>query len=316
MSGNLNENLSRNSNHASNKSDNQVSLPKLQLPKFDGKVSVRKSFIALFDRMVHKNQKLDKGLKIEYLKTCIEGDARRLINHVDPTPENYEICYAILRKRFDNKRAIMGQLLDNILNLPKMKSDTVYECMMAIKNIGISNDQLSGALLTHILTNKMDSNTVMHYECQLKDVREPQTLDDFLTYIEKRFMALQSAQAKNDNFNQSKKYEKKTNEKISKCLCCNDTHALYKCSSFGKKTVQERIEFARSKKLCLNCFSDFHKTNECKSAFTCKTCKKKHNSLLHLETKTYNANQTKSNVAQVSQRSRSICCEAFIYRWN
>lgn len=116
--------------------------------------------------MVHQNQKLDKGLKIEYLKTCIDGDARRLINHVDPTPENYEICYNILRKRFDNKREIMGQLSDNFLNLPKMRSedgkllknihDTVYECMMAIKNINISNDQLSGALLTHILTHKLE----------------------------------------------------------------------------------------------------------------------------------------------------------------
>lgn len=312
MSGNLNEFLVGKSNNSNPNSSIQFSLPKLQLPKFNGKLAEWKSFIALFDRMVHNNQKLDNGLKIEYLKTCIDGEACRLINHIEPTPENYDICYNILRKRFDNKREIMGQLLDNILNLPKMKSedgkllknihDTVYECMMAIQNIGISSDQLSGALLTHILTHKLDSNTVMHYECQLTDVREPQTLDDFLLYIENRFMALQSAQAKNDNFNcQSKKHEKPIYEKKLKCVHCNEAHTLYKCSVFGKKTVQERIDFAKSKKLCLNCFADSHKTNECKSTFSCKTCKKRHNSLLHLETKNFNnANQTKSNVAQIT----------------
>lgn len=158
----------------------------------------------------------------------------------------------------------------------------------------------------------------MHYECQLKDVREPQTLDDFLAYIEKRFMALQSAHAKNDNYNQSKNLdiyghgdigknlEKKSSEKNSKCSCCNEAHALYKCASFGEKTVEERIDFARSKKLCLNCFSYFHKTNECKSTFNCKTCKKKHNSMLHIETKNYNTNQTKVNVAQVKTNEHDI----------
>lgn len=71
-------------------------LPKIQLPTFYGKPTEWKRFIGLFDRMVHLNSQIDNGLKIEYLKTCIKGDAARVINHVQPDPQNYLTCYNIL----------------------------------------------------------------------------------------------------------------------------------------------------------------------------------------------------------------------------
>lgn len=68
----------------------QFSLPKLKLHEFYGKISEWKSFIANFDRMIHNNAAIDDGMKIEYLKMAIRGDASKLINHIDPSPENYQ----------------------------------------------------------------------------------------------------------------------------------------------------------------------------------------------------------------------------------
>lgn len=99
----------------------QFNLPKLQLPEFNGKLNDWKRFIALFDRMVHNNTKIDHGIKIEYLKTCVKGQAAKIINHIVPNPDNYLTCYELIRKRFDNKRELMGALIDNILQLPKIK---------------------------------------------------------------------------------------------------------------------------------------------------------------------------------------------------
>lgn len=158
--------------------------------------------------MVHNNPQADDGMKIEYLKTCIKGDAARIINHLNATPENYKTCYDLLKKRYDNKREVLGKLIDNFLTIPKMNfesaeslkhlHDTVYESILSIKNLGISVENWD-ALMTHILARKLDTNTLIHYECSLKDIREPQKLDCFLKYIENRFMALGSANTNNSN---------------------------------------------------------------------------------------------------------------------
>lgn len=331
----------------------QFNLPKLQLPEFNGKLSDWKRFIALFDRMVHNNSKVDNGIKIEYLKTCVKGQAARIINHIDPNPDNYATCYELLRKRFDNKREILGALIDNILQLPKIRSenadmlksmhDTVYESIMSIKNIGVSTDNWD-ALLCHFLTRKLDSNTLIHYECQLEDVREPQPLGGLLKYLENRFMALQSAKTRGeshyDNYknqsnnskqergenqyenhrNQSNNFkqereERGKQEKQLKCLFCNNGHVVSKCESFLKKRVEDRIDWIRNKQLCLNCFSGMHKTHDCKSKFSCRTCSKRHNGILHLDKK-INERSVKANVARTSEETETFHVSANVARQN
>lgn len=306
----------------------QFALPKIKLPEFSGKPSEWKGFIALFDRMVHNNTAMDNGLKIEFLKTRVKGDAAKIISHLDPTPENYATCYALLRKRFDNKREALGIWIENILNLPKMNKenfeslktmhDTVYESIMSIKNIGISVENWD-PLLCYILTKKLDQATLIHYECQLNNVREIQTLSDFLHYIENRFMALQAAGARDmlqiqKLPNQFQKNEKpaQLSYKSAKCFVCYQDHVTTKCPTLLRSSVRDRIELAKAKKICLNCLSGTHKTHDCKSKFTCKMCKRHHHTLLHLESKHNNEKLINSNIAQIELQSEPIHIQATV----
>lgn len=266
-------------------SNPRFSLPKINLPTFNGRPEQWRGFIALFDRMIHTNQKMDQGMKVEYLKGCIKDSAAKLINHLDPTPENYEICYEILRKSYDNKRKLVNTMLDNVLSLQKIKFenaetlksmyDTVQEAVLGIKTMGVSKEQLLDHLLCHILLQKLDTSTVMHYECQLTNVKELQTLSNFLNYLENRALALQSVNTKHD-FHKSK-YEKNNSypsgKKVNCPLCGSNEHALYKCASFSKKSVADRVDWTKSHGICMCCFSTQHRTHDCKSKFTCKTCK-------------------------------------------
>lgn len=122
ITGGLNDMLKPDRKSIVKTSDNQFSLPKLKLHEFNGKISEWKSFIANFD-----NKQIDDGLKIEYLKMSIKGDAAKLINHIDPDPENYHTCYDIIRKRYENKREILNSLIANIVRLPKMKSESAEQ---------------------------------------------------------------------------------------------------------------------------------------------------------------------------------------------
>lgn len=101
----------------------------------------------------------------------------------------------------------------------KIMHDIVQESILSIKNLNISVENWD-PLLTHILIHKLDTITVINYECQLRDVREPLKLSEFLNYIENRFLAIQSANA--NTFSQIEKSEfkkfdnnKKSNEKTS-----------------------------------------------------------------------------------------------------
>ncbi|XP_031632584.1 uncharacterized protein LOC116346586, partial [Contarinia nasturtii] len=264
-----------------------VELPKIKLPEFDGK-SNWIAFISLFDKIVHENKSLDNGIKIQYLKSNVKGSAEQLIGHIKPYASNYMTCYELLRKRFDNKRMNLAALLDKMINFPKIEfesgeklralHDTIWECMLQINNMKVETASWD-PLINHIMLRKLDDKTVKHYECQLTNVRETQKLSDFLSYIEMRFLALESAEGK---FPTKKKSiaVKKSVEK--KCHYCNDEHYLGKCAAFQKLEVQPRIDFVKEKHLCTNCFGE-HKVSECKSKYTCSKCQKKHNTLLHLD---------------------------------
>lgn len=229
----------------SNKESYEVRLPKVNLPEFSGKQEEWQPFIELFRKIVHDQKSLSDTIKMQYLKTCLKDEAAKLVRHIASTGDNYQTCFHLLHKRFENKRQILGHLLDQILNLPKQKNenalqlktlhDTTIECVMAIKNLNVNVNHWD-PLLNHILLHKLSSETIRDYECQLADVREPQSLEAFLKFIDTRFMALQSA----DNKNGSMPIEKKTSQITAKCLYCQQSHFTSKCNAFTKLDTTER----------------------------------------------------------------------------
>lgn len=293
-------------------SQTQIILPKIKLPEFDGTSTAWSTFIGLFNKIVHQNNTIDNGIKMQYLKTSLSGEAAKIVNHISPIAENYELCYDLLQKRFNNKREILGKLLDSILNLPKQNSenfyhlknlhDTTFECIMSIKNLNIPVDQWD-PLITHILLKKLSKETITNYECQLEDTREIQSLVKFLKYIESRFLALQSASSNNEyvNKNRSNNNNNYNNEKEIKCVYCNDLHSIMKCNAFINKNVNERFEYIKGKKLCVNCFKS-HKKGECVSKYTCSKCHKPHNTLLHFESK---SQVTNANIATLDEKENA-----------
>lgn len=155
-----------NNGGAMNNREKLADLPKIKIPEFDGKVSNWTTFCELFDQIVHKNVDISNATTMQYLKTFIKGDAARLIHHIQPTADNYENAYAILKKRYENTRVLLGKLLDSIIDLPilqhetcaglKSMHDTVYECLMGIRNLRIETANWD-AFLTHILIKKTGS---------------------------------------------------------------------------------------------------------------------------------------------------------------
>lgn len=239
----------------------EVKLPKISIPEFSGKQDEWQPFIELFKKIVHNQESLSDSIKMQYFKTSLKDEAAKLIKHIAPSGENYRTCFELLHKRYENKRQILGNLLDQILNLLKQKNenanqlklmhDTTIECIMAIKHLK--------------LLHKLSSDTIRDYECQLADVREPQSLEAFLKFIDTRHMALMSAENKSSVFQSSSDY--RTTSSTMKCLYCQRAHYTSKCTAFLKLDIDERMAWVKKEYLCFNCLCK-HKLSECKNQHT------------------------------------------------
>lgn len=63
------------------------------------------------------------------------------------------------------------------------------------------------------------------------------------------------------------------------CVRCKGDHFLHRCKPFKDLTLKAKLETVNRAKLCHNCFSATHTTEQCKGN-PCKKCNVKHNSLL------------------------------------
>ncbi|XP_055306475.1 uncharacterized protein LOC129570781 [Sitodiplosis mosellana] len=197
-----------------------VKLPKVKLPEFDCASDNWREFKSMFDKMVHENDSIPEAIKVQYLKSCLKGEAAKKVSHLTPEESNYQDVYSILERQYGNKRENVGKLIEKILDIPcqsaetsnglKNLFDTANECLMAIKNYNV-NIKDWDPLIIHILKKKLHKSTVIDYESKLNDVRELQTLSSFLQYVEHRFMALLSAENSGQkSLEKTEKYEKKS----------------------------------------------------------------------------------------------------------
>ena len=138
-----------------------------------------------------------------------------------------------------------------------------------------------------------------------------ETLDEFKDFINKRVRALESyiypsTQNKfpKNNVILKRNSPPKTHfpasqsskAAIETCPRCNEAHKLSMCKKFESLNVKDRKNVAYNSKLCFNCLSSRHVTRDCKSKSSCKKCQARHNTLLHIEPRSKNAETSNSVV--------------------
>ncbi|KAJ8720789.1 hypothetical protein PYW08_006254 [Mythimna loreyi] len=77
-----------------------------------------------------------------------------------------------------------------------------------------------------------------------------------------------------------------TNSSNMQCEYCTEVHKLCFCKLFAKQSTESRREFVTKHRICFNCLGSNHIIRDiirdCKKQTSCRVCKKRHHSLLHL----------------------------------
>jgi len=276
----------------------KIPLPKITIPKFDGDYAKWPTFSDLFEKVIDA-QPISSVQKMWFLKTNLTGEAERLIRHLALTDNNYNTAWNILKDRYNNKRVFASTIIQQIIDCQNVNSeakaiksfhDVIQESLAALNNVNV-NTKSWDPLLLQILIKKLDRHTHVLYEQSLDKPRELQTVNHFLEFLEQRFQALESLGPKDKN--KDKKDDKQKSSKATSvsvtsaaCKACDSKdHAVYFCKKFIDMTPKQRSQWVQKQKLCINCLKDGHRAQSCSSR-SCKYCPKKHNSLLHFDTKT------------------------------
>ncbi|XP_018362903.1 PREDICTED: uncharacterized protein LOC108761065 [Trachymyrmex cornetzi] len=302
--------------------EDEVKLPTVKLPIFDGRTEEWKRFYETFQSLIHANEVIPNIQKFQYLVTSLSGNAAKIIESIELTDANYSVAWELLKKRFDDPRAIKKKHIQCLFAMPKIEKesalairslvDYTQKHLRVLKSMQMPTDAW-GELIIHMMESKLDTKTLRAWEQSGK--ANDASFDKLTDFLEERSQMLErlearskekpSAHKKEDDKTKSKTHSKDgaialaNSTDSGKCYLCHGEHCLYQCGKFLSYPIDERIKEARRLKLCMNCLRNDHFVKTCKMG-SCRKCAGRHNTLCHRDT----TNEKKNDDENKKQESK------------
>ncbi|XP_062713376.1 uncharacterized protein LOC134290291 [Aedes albopictus] len=97
-----------------------VRLPQIKLQTFNGDIDEWISFRDLFTSLIHWRTDLPEVEKLHYLKGCLQGEPKALIDPLKITQANYQIAWDTLLKRYNNSKQLKKKQVQSLFSLPSL----------------------------------------------------------------------------------------------------------------------------------------------------------------------------------------------------
>ena len=99
-----------------------VKLPKLELPKFNGIILQWNEFCDVFQHSVNKS-KISKAEKMSYLKGCLTGSARDVLEGMLLNDANYDGAVQMLKERFGKQERVVNAHYKSLMEIPSAENN-------------------------------------------------------------------------------------------------------------------------------------------------------------------------------------------------
>ncbi|XP_053698881.1 uncharacterized protein LOC128745834 [Sabethes cyaneus] len=281
-----------------------VRLPTLSLPVFSGDRKQWNSFKDLYVSCIHE-KRLKDSVKLQYLLSHLDGDAKKLVSAFAITDANYIQVWRKLNEYYDKKKYTVAALVKEFIKQPPV----TIPSLVALRKLVTTSDEVIRQLkalgeayenrdpwLIHLLLDKLDRETRTQWAQKLVDIENP-SFSEFLTFLERRCDALETCVlfTKKGNDTVKKESDRRSDTKSAlsgkpiqsfhtstqlSCPNCQQAHTIYQCASFKEMAAGDRRDFVQKSKLCFNCLRATHVSKNCNSTTNCQNCHQRHHTLL------------------------------------
>ncbi|XP_026746148.1 uncharacterized protein LOC113507492 [Trichoplusia ni] len=236
----------------------EVKLPRMVLPTYSGSYQDWQPFEDTFKALIHTNKSLSNVQKLHYLKSCLEGEAKNTIKHIQVTEHNYEEAWSVLRNRYSNKRLIVNATLKRLFSFRKINSqspgqlkyviDGTKECLNSLKSMNISTITWD-SIIIYLTVQKLDADTHKEWETHVSQEFQTDlpTLQNFTNFLENKIQTLEvtfQASSITQRTNKERTFHTSSTQVI--CKFCNGEHILCHCKEFAKLDPQKRSEVVKT----------------------------------------------------------------------
>ncbi|XP_055590249.1 uncharacterized protein LOC129742374 [Uranotaenia lowii] len=277
-----------------------VRLPQIKLQTFNGNIEEWLSFRDLYMSLIHWKTDLPEVEKFHYLKGCLQGEPKALIDPIKITKTNYQIAWDLLLKRYNNSKLLRKRQVQGLFQLPSLSKESVSDLQVLLEGFErivqtldqiIQPEDYKDLLLVHLLSSRLDPATRRGWK-ESSAAKDQDVVQDLTEFLRRRVRVLESLPAKvvepksvqPQSVSRYKQFTKGSFSSIQSsgraCVACNEDHPLFRCQAFQRMKIDDREGLLRSHSLCRNCFSKSHKAKECKSRYSCRHCKGRHHSLV------------------------------------
>ncbi|XP_055613091.1 uncharacterized protein LOC129759623 [Uranotaenia lowii] len=276
-----------------------VRLPQIKLQTFDGDIDQWLSFRDLYLSLIHTKADLPEVEKFHYLKGCLTGEARALIDPLALTRVNYPVAWDILMARYNDSKVLKRRQIGNLFKLPKVTKESAVDIQTLLEGFErvvqtldqlVKPEEYKDLLLLEMLCSRLDPTTRRAWEEHSAN-QEQDKVADLTQFLQTRVKILASLPPKaHENKPEVFQWQKKNNAPrtshsatqmmAGSCIACPESHLLYTCPMFLRLSASARDKLLRQNSLCRNCFRRGHQASDCRSNQVCRRCRGKHHTLV------------------------------------
>lgn len=183
------------------KINNNIKLPTINLPTFDGNYLNWLEFRDTFDSLINSNDAIPTVNKFHYLRSSLMGSALVIIKSLEFSSKNYSIAWDLLCERYNNKNILINNHFKALFSIEQLSResykslrfviDTVSKNLRSLNSLGLPADSWD-ALIIYIVSSKLDTVTNCKWEEHKGNLSSLPTLEEFFQFLRNRAAILET----------------------------------------------------------------------------------------------------------------------------
>ena len=285
-----------------------LNLPKPEVPRFAGEVTMYHQFMYAFDCRVGQRSMSSRD-KLHYLIQYLDGIPKELVSsclYLVPE-EGYSEARRLLQAEYGDSYKIASAFVSKLQSWPQIKpSDgtSIREFSLFLvrcRNVMSSQEISDLSVLNHAPNMKAcvsklppflqgkwrdraskarAKGVVLHFSDLVAFVKEASdAANDAIYGITEKAQGNLSSNTK-PKLNVAA-VSVKAKRPVAKCAYCLGAHATANCAKLKAIELSQRREFVKSNNLCFGCLDQGHRVQQCHKRRRCETCGRMHPTWLH-----------------------------------